>query len=50
MTATSNSMPIQSKHMNGAIVLVNLRGVQNFASDEAKILFSFVKAQLVCSD
>lgn len=50
MTATSKSMPNPSKHINGAIMLVNIRGMQNFASDVARKLFSFVKVTLVCPD
>ena len=48
MTATSKSMPNPSKHINGAIMLVNFRGLQNFASDAGRRLFSFIKVILVC--
>lgn len=46
MTATSKSMPNPSKHINGAIMLVNFRGLQNFASDAGRRLFSFIKVIL----
>ena len=48
MTATSKSMPNPTKHIDGAIVLVNLRGLQNFVSDVARTLFSFIKGSFVC--
>ena len=48
MTATSKSLPNPIKHINGAIMLVNIRGLQNFGSDMARKLFSFVKISLVC--
>lgn len=47
VTATSNSMPNPRQHIKGAVTLINLRGSQNFASDTAKKLFSFVKVTLV---
>ena len=48
MTATSQSMPNPIKHIHGAIMLVNFRGLQNFASDAARIMFTFIKVTLVC--
>ena len=48
MTATSQSMPDPMKHINGAVTLVNFRGMQNFESDAARTTFNFVKITLVC--
>lgn len=48
MTATSSSMPNPIKHISGAVMLVNLRGLQNFASDAARAMLFFVKVTLVC--
>lgn len=46
MTATSQSMPDPMKHINGAVTLVNFRGMQNFESDAARTTFNFVKITL----
>lgn len=48
MTATFHSTPDHSKHTNGAIMLVNLRGRQNLTNVTARRLFSFVQTNLVC--
>lgn len=46
ITATAKSMPDPRNHIKGAIMLVNIRGLQNFASDVARRLFHFVKVTL----
>ena len=40
-------MPPFGKHIAGAIAIVNLRGKENFASQQAKKMLAFVKLRLV---
>lgn len=50
MTATSKSMPNPIMHIRGVIMLVNFRGLGNFANELARKIFFFVKLTLVCLD
>lgn len=47
LTGTVHAMPEPNKHIDGAIMLINLRGRQNLASETARTLFSYVKVSLV---
>ncbi|CAD6585860.1 MAG: hypothetical protein ASARMPREDX12_002143 [Alectoria sarmentosa] len=46
MTATSKSMPNPIMHIRGVVMLVNFRGLGNFANELARNMFFFVKLTL----